>query len=191
VLAASLLWRLNPERGLDHCGTGPIHERAGRHRRAHPPRARLALPGSQCDGRAGRLVSGRLIGRRGDCTEPAGDTATLGFPEYDTSNLVALSSPDSRCATTQARVADALTSLLEESPAELMALFNASHYAAAPLGMTDFMYALGDSAASAVQYGRKDLLCAALAPLYTRVQWLDERWRLAEAFANFTCNALL
>jgi len=72
-----------------------------------------------------------------------------------------------------------------------MALFNASHYAAAPLGMTDFMYALGDSAASAVQYGRKDLLCAALAPLYTRVQWLDERWRLAEAFANFTCNALL
>ena len=118
-------------------------------------------------------------------------TATLGFPEYDTSNLVALSSPDSRCATTQARVADALTSLLEESPAELMALFNASHYAAAPLGMTDFMYALGDSAASAVQYGRKDILCAALAPLHTRVQRLDEdeRWRLAEAFANFTYSA--
>ena len=130
-------------------------------------------------------------------------TAKLGFPEYDTSNLVALSSPDSRCARTQARVASALTSLLDEQPHELMELFGAPFYATAAQGLTDFMYALGDSAAAAVQYGRKELLCTALKPIYAyasaalaapagaaeRGRGADERWLLASVFANYTADA--
>ena len=42
-------------------------------------------------------------------------TALVGFPEYDTSNLVALSSPDARCAQEMARVAGALDRLHYEA----------------------------------------------------------------------------
>ena len=94
-------------------------------------------------------------------------TAMYDFEQYDVSNLVALSSPDSRCAQTQARVAHALTSLLRSDASKVFAIFGAEHYAATgQVGLTDFMYALADSSASAVQYGRKQLLCDALRPAY-------------------------
>ena len=93
--------------------------------------------------------------------------AVYDFAAYDTSNLVALSSPDSRCAQAQARVAEALTTLLAKQPAQLLDLFGAAHYLrAGSIGLTDFMYALSDSSASAVQYGRKQMLCDALRPAF-------------------------
>lgn len=117
-------------------------------------------------------------------------TARVGFPEYDTSILVALSSPDARCALIAARVNVALERLLA-SPRRvaLMALFNASYDASAPMGDVDFMYALGDSTATAVQYGNKELLCSALAPLHARRGGPPSDWQYAEAFANYTAHA--
>ena len=130
-------------------------------------------------------------------------TATYDYYQYDVSNLVALSSPDSRCAHTQARVSAALSSLLDKDAARLMRLFNASHFETAAMGLVDFMYALGDSAASAIQYGRKHILCDALRPAYTRAprpkhaaavataaaRDEDEAWALARLFANYTAAA--
>ena len=122
-------------------------------------------------------------------------TAIVGFTEYDTSNLVALSSPDSRCAQQMARVTAALERLLASSsqrPA-LMALFNATYDETAPMGDVDFMYGLGDSTASAVQYGDKELLCSHLAPLYstttTHKQGAVTDWQYAQIFANYTYHA--
>jgi len=136
-------------------------------------------------------------------------TAFLAFSEYDTSNLVALSSPDYRCAHTQARIASALTALLSSHPHELAALFGAPHDVTTDIGVTDFAYALGDSVASAVQYGRKHILCDALERLYhletmgqsggtgdeqvksTQLtgDGKDDSWYLAQVFANYTADA--
>ena len=93
-------------------------------------------------------------------------TATYDFSAYDTSNLVALSSPDSRCAHTQAKVAKALTHLLDSAPAQLMRLFNASHFASAPMGFVDFAYALGDSSASAIRMLHRGARTPAAHPLH-------------------------
>ena len=123
-------------------------------------------------------------------------TAMYDFYQYDVSNLVALSSPDSRCANTQAKIAAALTSLLSKQPTKLLALFGAPHFATAPMGLVDFMYALGDSSASAIQYGRKAMLCEALAPIYSLAgggksgaKEEEEEWALAKVFANYTKTA--
>lgn len=120
-------------------------------------------------------------------------TALVGFPEYDTSNLVALSSPDMRCAQEMARVTGALEALLgaPASKARLMALFNATYDATAPLGDVDFMYGLGDSVATAVQYGNKELLCDALLPLYKQrvPSGRLSDWQYAKVFANYTSHA--
>lgn len=114
-------------------------------------------------------------------------TAFVGFPGYDVSNLVALSSPDSRCAHASATIAAALSRLVGSEPDQLMDLFGAPQYKTAPLGLTDFMYGLGDSTAAAVQYGQKSMLCDALEPLYPIDQQSD--WQLATAFANYTLAA--
>ena len=124
-------------------------------------------------------------------------TAMYDFAAYDTSNLVALSSPDSRCAHAQARVAAALTKLLSRQPSKLLSVFGApAEYATSPTGLVDFAYALGDSAASAIQYGRKELLCDALAPIWGGGQHGGddteddtEPWVLARLFANYTRRA--
>ena len=123
-------------------------------------------------------------------------TATYSFPEYDTSNLVALSSPDYRCAHAEARVAAALTSLLSSEPAKLMELFGAAFDATSPTGTVDFAYALGDSVASAVQYGRKSMLCEALQVVYGDAARAGggtadygDAWALASLFANYTRRA--
>ena len=89
-------------------------------------------------------------------------------------------------------ISPALTSLIAKDPTSLMRLFGAEHYATAPLGLVDFMYALGDSTATAVQYGNKALLCEALAPLYARrvrARRAVSDWEYAQAFANYTSHA--
>ena len=48
----------------------------------------------------------------------------------------------------------ALTALIDRDLAALLKIFDAQHFATAPQGLVDFMYALGDSSASAIQYGR-------------------------------------
>jgi len=112
-------------------------------------------------------------------------TARLSFSEYDTSNLVALSSPDSRCAQIVARTNVALETLLWENRPALMQLFNASYDITSELGSVDFMYGLGDSIAGAVQYGQKGGLCSAMAHLFSTRDELSN-WDYAEALANFT-----
>jgi hypothetical protein len=112
-------------------------------------------------------------------------TVRVDFPEYDTSNLVALASPDSRCAATAARVSLAIDRLIDSSLPDVLDAFNFTlDPAAASVSLTDFAYALGDSTASAVQYGRKQLLCDALTPLYP-MRYADD-WTLAHAFADYT-----
>lgn len=120
---------------------------------------------------------------------------------------MALSSPDSRCAHAQARVTDAISRLLASDRDKLMAEFDATWYSAAgEVGTTDFMYALGDSVAAAVQYGHKALLCSfyngtlfgaadsdgsgpGLLSTPHAGSDEDEDWALARIFANYTKHA--
>jgi len=110
-------------------------------------------------------------------------TARIAFSEYDTSNLVALASPDARCAQAMVRVTQALERQLASNRTALMLLFNAKYNLWSPQGDFDFMYALGDAVATPIQYGRKEHVCKALRPLYGRTARDTE---YTEAFANFT-----
>jgi len=90
----------------------------------------------------------------------------LALPEYDLSNLVALSSPDARCANTLAKVNEAITRQMETNRSALFSLFGAEYQITSDLGDSDFIYGIGDVTAYLVQYGRKAEICEALRPLY-------------------------
>mmetsp|Transcript_14496 Transcript_14496/g.31427 ORF Transcript_14496/g.31427 Transcript_14496/m.31427 type:complete len:482 (+) Transcript_14496:52-1497(+) len=111
-------------------------------------------------------------------------TAKIDFTEYDTSTLVALSSPDVRCAQTVARVMAAMDRQLETDKASVYKAFNATYQLTSPFGDVDFMYGIGDSAAGLVQYGNKEVLCKAMEPYYERSDVGDVE--LVELFAKFT-----
>jgi len=88
------------------------------------------------------------------------------FSKYDTSNLVALSSPDARCANTLARVNEAITRQMETNRSALFTLFKAVGQITSDLGDSDFIYGIGDVTAFVVQYGNKVNLCNALSPFF-------------------------
>lgn len=112
--------------------------------------------------------------------------ARTAFPEYDVSNLVALSSPDYRCASTMAKVSAAIDRQIATNKSATFKLFNAEYQLTSEQGDTDFMYGIGDASAASVQYGQKELVCKYLQPLYNKVEVSDVEY--TQVFADYTLS---
>lgn len=109
--------------------------------------------------------------------------ATLDFRAYDESNAAALASPAPSCRDQTVATMRALDAAIAADEIKTMALFNASHLHATPMGLTDFLYGIADAAASPVQYGQKAVLCSALAAALPAHPTQDE---YVEFYANWT-----
>merc|ERR1719359_1779293 len=92
--------------------------------------------------------------------------AKIDFHEFDTSTLVALSSPDVRCAQTVATLMAALDRQLVSNKAAVYKAFGADYQLTSPFGDVDFMYGIGDAVATSVQYGQKSRICKVVEPYY-------------------------
>jgi len=109
--------------------------------------------------------------------------ALIDFHQYDTSTLVALSSPDARCAQTVAKVMAGMDRQLESNRTAVYSAFGADYQLTSAYGDVDFMYGIGDAVASLVQYGSKEVVCKALLPHYEEVV---QDWEFVQILANFT-----
>jgi len=94
--------------------------------------------------------------------------AEIDFHEFDTSTLVALSSPDVRCANTFAKLMAGVDRQLESNRTAVYKAFGADYQLTSPHGDVDFEYGIGDAAATLVQYGGKETLCKAMQPYYEK-----------------------
>lgn len=92
--------------------------------------------------------------------------AKIDFHEFDTSTLVALSSPDARCARRVATLMAGLDRQLESNKAAVYKAFGADYQLTSPFGDVDFMYGIGDAVATSVQYGKKSTICKVVEPYY-------------------------
>jgi len=92
--------------------------------------------------------------------------AKIDFHEFDTSTLVALSSPDVRCARTVGKLMAAMDRQLESNKTAVYKAFGADYQLTSPSGDLDFMYGIGDAVATSVQYGQKSTICTVVAPYY-------------------------
>jgi len=103
--------------------------------------------------------------------------AFMDFPQYGISNLVALSSPDSRCANVLARLVQALKRQFVENKEETLNAYDASAFAQDPLGDFTFMYYASLLVTGGIQSGFKQQLCEGVEELtddYQNVSFSDQ-----------------
>jgi len=103
--------------------------------------------------------------------------AFMDFPQYGISNLVALSSPDSRCANVLARLMQALKRQFMENKEETLNAYGASVFARDPLGDFTFMYYASILFTGAIQTGQKQQICELVEQLtddYQNVSFSDQ-----------------
>jgi len=110
-------------------------------------------------------------------------SAFMDFPQYGISNLVAMSSPDSRCAYSGARIMQAVKRQYKENKSQLLSLFSASQLAHSPLGDFTFMYGAGlYSPMGGIQGGQKAQACNFIERLtdnYTKTDLSDQEYAKA------------
>jgi len=109
-------------------------------------------------------------------------SAFMDFPQFGISNLVALSSPDSRCAYSVGKIMQAVSRQYKENKIELYKLFRASHLLHAPVGDFTFMFGAGLSLTASVQGGGKDIVCLIINSVtdnYTKEDLSDEEYAKA------------
>jgi len=109
-------------------------------------------------------------------------SAFMDFPQFGISNLVALTSPDSRCAYTVAKTMQAVSRQHKENKIELYKLFSASHLLHAPVGDFTFMYGAGLSLTAGIQGGGKEDVCLIIKSVtdnYTKEDLSDEEYAAA------------
>jgi len=102
--------------------------------------------------------------------------AFMDFPQYGISNLVALSSPDSRCANVLAKLMQALKRQFMENKEETLNAYNASVFAQDPLGDFTFMF-YASLMPSWIQYGEKQQICEGVEKItdhYQKVSFSDQ-----------------
>jgi pimeloyl-ACP methyl ester carboxylesterase len=113
--------------------------------------------------------------------------ATLDYFAYDASNAAALLSPDDGgdCARRVRATTAALEAAFAQGQGDAVKKLFGSPTVGKPMGDTDFFYMAADSLSSAVQYGRKHLVCDNLKLLPvkpTQQQYID-------GWANFTISS--
>jgi len=83
----------------------------------------------------------------------------MDFPQYGISNLVALSSPDSRCANVLAKLLQSVKRQYKENKSETLSAYGASELAHDPLGDFTFMYYAALMQTAPIQSGGKNKIC--------------------------------
>jgi len=103
--------------------------------------------------------------------------AFMDFPQYGISNLVALSSPDSRCANVLAKLLQAVKRQFKENRVETLNAFGASVLAHDPLGDFTFMFYASLLQTSGIQAGDKHQVCKMVEELtdnYQKARFSDQ-----------------
>lgn len=112
-------------------------------------------------------------------------SAFMNFPQYGVSNLVAMSSPDSRCAFAFAEAMQAVKRQYKDNRQELLRIFNSSELSNETLGDFNFMYGFLEITAGEIQYGYKASVCSTVERMtqnYTQTDHSDKEW--AELIAS-------
>jgi len=85
--------------------------------------------------------------------------AFMDFPQYGISNLVALSSPDSRCANVLSKLLQAVKRQFKENKVETLSAYGATPLAHDPLGDFTFMLYSSTMQTADIQAGGKNKIC--------------------------------
>lgn len=119
--------------------------------------------------------------------ESASIHAIVDFYEYDQHLAKALAEESPKCEDSMAATVEAIDAEWEKggtAKSALKILFGQKSSVGTPMGDADFLYMLGDSVASQVQYGSKARICSALQELPHDV---DGPTRV-QHWANFTLS---